>query len=76
MRHLNTENTKYEEECATDDDNVADGLETGEESLDHQLEAGSTVDHSEGSESSDQSEHSQHPEEFVILACKDQSSDV
>ena len=35
--HLDSQNTKDDEECAADEDDVSDGLEGRQECLDHQL---------------------------------------
>ena len=66
--YLDSQNTKDDEECAADEDDVADGLQRGEESLDHQLEAGRPVDHPQRLEGAHQPEHAQHPEDLALLA--------
>ena len=61
FEELNPEDAEYDEECAADKNDVPNRFERREESLDHQLQARGTVDHSERLESSDQ------PEVLVIL---------
>lgn len=45
--HLDTKNAKDNEEGATDEDDVADGLEGRDERLHHQLQTRSSADHPE-----------------------------
>ena len=47
LEELNAKDAKDDEEGAADEDNVADGLEGGEEGLHHQLQPGGPVDHSD-----------------------------
>ena len=65
---MHPEDSENDEECATDEDNVTNGLQGGEKSLDNEFEPRSAIDDSQGLESSDQSEHSQHSEYFALLA--------
>lgn len=43
--YLYTKNAKDDKECATDEDNVANGFEGGDEGLHHQLQTWSSADH-------------------------------
>lgn len=43
--HLDTKNAKDNEESATDEDDVANGLEGRDERLHHQLQTRSSADH-------------------------------
>lgn len=45
--YLDPENAKNDEECTTDEDNVADGFEGSDESFHHQLQAWRSANHSE-----------------------------
>lgn len=45
--YLDPEDTKDDEECAADEDNVANGFEGGDESFHHQLQAWGSANHSE-----------------------------
>ena len=47
LEELDPEDAEDDEEGAADEDDVADGLDGGEEGLDHQLQPGSSVDHPE-----------------------------
>lgn len=47
LSHLDTKNAKDNEEGATDEDDVADGLEGRDERLHHQLQTWSSADHPE-----------------------------
>ena len=74
LEELNPKDAEDEEEGAADDDNVADGLEAGEQGLHHQLEAGRPVDDPERAESTDQAKHTEHPEQTVIGASRKTSA--
>ena len=65
---LDPEDAEYEEESAADENDVPDGFEGDEEGLDHQLEAGSAVDHSEWLQDFEESQQSQHSEYLVLSA--------
>ena len=45
LSYLDPENAEYDEERATDEDDVADGSEGGEEGGDDQLQTGRSADH-------------------------------
>ena len=66
--YLNSQDSKDDEESATDEDNVADGFERREESLDDELESGSPVDDSQRSERPDQTKDAEDVEDFAALA--------
>ena len=70
LEELNPKDAEDEEEGAADDDNVADGLEAGEQGLHHEFEAGRPVNDAERPESADQAEHTEHPEQTVIGASR------
>ena len=65
---LDAEDAEYEEEADADEDDVADGFERREESLDHQFEARGAVDHSERLQDFEESQQSQHSEYLVLSA--------
>ena len=71
LKKLNTQDAEDEEEGAADDDDVADGLEAGQQGLHHQLEARSSVDDAQRTESSDQAKHTEHSEQTVIGASRE-----
>lgn len=45
--YLHPKNAKDDEECTTDEDNVANGFEGGDEGLHHQLQTWSSANHPE-----------------------------
>ena len=71
LEELDPQDSEDEEEGAADDDDVADGLEAGEQGLHHQLEARSSVDDTQRTESADQAKHAEHSEQTVIGASKE-----
>ena len=56
LSYLNTEDPEDDEEGTADEDDVADGLERGEESLHDELEAGRAVDDAERPERAHETE--------------------
>ena len=68
--NLNAQYAKYQEEGTADDDDVTDGFEWGEESLDNQLESRSSVDDPQGSQGSDEAKYTEYLEETVVPTSK------
>jgi hypothetical protein len=64
LKELDTQNAKNDEECATDEDNVANGFQGADQRHDNQLHARGTVDDPERAKGTEEAKNTDDTKDF------------